>query len=111
MNRPVLDLKEVRTRHQSATQTGAPAVLRAALADIPALLAEIDRLRAAHALTRARYANLLAAARATLAAHRDGEADPLFYVYDELAEHGQLPPAHLHPAELLAHATIPRVEA
>jgi hypothetical protein len=41
--------------------------------------------------------NLLAAARATLAADRDGENDPLFYVPDELAEHGQLTPAHRSP--------------
>lgn len=92
MNRPVLDPKEVRTRHQSATQTGAPAVLRSALADIPALLAEIDRLHAAHALTRARYGNLLAAARATLAADHDSEADPLAYPSDAVGEHRVWPP-------------------
>jgi hypothetical protein len=111
MTRPALDTKEVRTRHRAAIQTRTPAALWATVADVPALLAEIDRLRAAHALTRVRYANLLAAARATLAAHRDGENDPLFYVHDELAEHGQLPPAHRSPAELLAHATIARGQA
>jgi len=107
MTRPVLDTEEVRTRYRAAIQTRTPAALWAALADVPALLAEIDRLHGQHALTRVRYVNLLAAARATLAADRDGEDDPLFYVHDELAEHGQLPPAHRSPAELLAHATIP----
>lgn len=41
---------------------------------------------------RMRYANLLAAARATLTAARDGETNPLAYLIDELATHGQLPP-------------------
>ena len=72
---------------------------------LTALRTEIDRLRSLLALARVRYANLLAAARATLAADRDGEADPLFYLRDELAAHGQLPPARLHAPELLAQAT------
>ena len=111
MNRYVLDIKEARARYHAATQTRTPAALWAALADIPVLLAEIRRLRDLHALTRVRYANLLAAARATLAADRDGEAEPLFYVRDELTAHGQLPPWHLHPAELLALAAPPREES
>lgn len=51
------------------------------------------RLRRALASLRMRYANLLAAARATLTAARDGEAHPLAYLIDELAAQGQLPPA------------------
>ncbi|MGH3990976.1 MAG: hypothetical protein ACRDSN_00765 [Pseudonocardiaceae bacterium] len=51
------------------------------------------RLRRALAALRMRHANLLAAARATLTAARDGEAGPLAYLVDELAAHGQLPPA------------------
>ncbi|MGH3783313.1 MAG: hypothetical protein ACRDRO_22520 [Pseudonocardiaceae bacterium] len=51
------------------------------------------RLRRALASLRMRHANLLAAARATLTAARDGEAHPLAYLVDELAAHGQLPPA------------------
>jgi len=39
-----------------------------------------------------RYANLLAAARATLSAEHDGEADPTWYLRDELRATGQLPP-------------------
>ncbi|MGH3962835.1 MAG: hypothetical protein ACRDRY_06205 [Pseudonocardiaceae bacterium] len=54
---------------------------------------ENARLRGALASLRMRYANLLAAARATLTAARDGEAAPLAYLVDELAAHGQLPPA------------------
>ena len=52
-----------------------------------------------------RYANLLAAARATVAADHDGEANPLAYLRDELDAHGQLPDASMHPAQLLAQAT------
>ncbi|MGH3702264.1 MAG: hypothetical protein ACRDRU_29670 [Pseudonocardiaceae bacterium] len=48
------------------------------------------------------HANLLAAARATIAATRDGEADSMYYLRDELDAHDQLPPDHLHAAELLA---------
>jgi hypothetical protein len=51
------------------------------------------RLRPALTSLRMRYANLLAAARATLTAARDGEAHPLVYLIDELAAQGQLPPA------------------
>lgn len=55
---------------------------------------EYTRLRpAALASFRMRYANLLAAARATLTAARDGDAHPLAYLIDELAAQGQLPPA------------------
>jgi hypothetical protein len=54
---------------------------------------EYARLRPALASLRMRYANLLAAARATLTAARDGDAHPLAYLIDELAAQGQLPPA------------------
>jgi hypothetical protein len=55
-----------------------------ALADVPALGAVIGRLAAQLAQTRMDRANLLAAMRATIAAHADGEADPLYYLRDEL---------------------------
>jgi hypothetical protein len=55
-----------------------------ALADVPALGAIVARLTAELADTRMDRANLLAAMRAALAAHADGEADPLAYVRDEL---------------------------
>ncbi len=55
-----------------------------ALADVPAMGAVISRLAAGLADTRMDRANLLAAMRATIAAHADGEPDPLYYVRDEL---------------------------
>ena len=39
-----------------------------------------------------RYANLVAAARATLTAAHDGEPMALLYLADELDTYGQLPP-------------------
>ncbi|MDQ3764723.1 MAG: hypothetical protein M3460_25285 [Actinomycetota bacterium] len=54
---------------------------------------ENARLRRVLASLRMCYANLLAAARATVTAARDGEANPLAYLVDELAALGQLPPA------------------
>jgi hypothetical protein len=99
--RHTVDLDAARAHH-AATATGATDALWLAVADIPVLLAEIDRCRTLLALTRARHHDLLAAARATVAAYRDGEADPLWYVRDELAANGQLPPAHLHATALLA---------
>ncbi|MBV9161830.1 MAG: hypothetical protein JO281_09830 [Pseudonocardiales bacterium] len=53
---------------------------------------EYARLRPALGSLRMRYANLLAAARATLTAARDGDANPLAYLIDELGAQGQLPP-------------------
>ena len=50
----------------------------------PVLLAEIERIRRILTWTRLDYANLLAAARASLAAHADGEDDPLYYLRDEV---------------------------
>jgi hypothetical protein len=57
------------------------------------VMLEYARLRPALGWLRMRYANLLAAARATLTAARDGDANPLAYLIDELAAQGQLPPA------------------
>jgi hypothetical protein len=58
-----------RTRAGRATLT--------ALADVPPLCDRLDRLRRHHQ-------DLEAAARATLAASAEGEADPLYYLRDEL---------------------------
>ena len=55
-----------------------------ALNDTVALSAEITRLSAEVEPSRLDRANLLAAMRAALAAHADGEADPLWYLRDEL---------------------------
>jgi ABC-type transporter Mla subunit MlaD len=100
---PIVDLQEAATRNHTARHvisgfsTAAPALaeiwqqLEAALADTPALAAEITRLRAELAGTRLDRANLLATARAVITAHRDGEPDPLSYLRDELSARGQLP--------------------
>ena len=58
--------------------------LQDALNDTVALSAEITRLSAELAATRLDRANLLAAMRAAIAAHADGEPDPLEYLRDEL---------------------------
>ncbi len=62
-----------------------------ALADVSVMGAVIARLTAELAVTRMDRANLLAAMRATIAAHADGEPDPLYYLRDEL-DARQLPP-------------------
>jgi hypothetical protein len=102
--RHTVDLDAARAHYYTAAESRTPLDLWLAVADIPVLLAEIRRARSLVTVGRARYADLLAAARATLAAHRDGEADPLYYLHDELNARGQLPPRHLHAADLLAHA-------
>ena len=58
--------------------------LDTALTDNLTLCAELTRLNAELAATRLDRANLLAAMRATIAAHADGESDPLSYLRDEL---------------------------
>jgi hypothetical protein len=97
---PTSDLQEVTTRNRTARQlirafSAATLTLadiwhhiETALDDTPALIAEITRLRAELAGLRRSRADLIAAARATLNAHQQGEPDPLFYLRDELtAQH------------------------
>jgi predicted DNA-binding ribbon-helix-helix protein len=91
-----IELEEIATRNQTARRMIAgfsaemPVLadfwrhLDTALADNLTLSAEVARLTAELAATRLNRANLLAAIRATLAAHADGEADPLSYLRDEL---------------------------
>jgi hypothetical protein len=91
-----IDLAEIQSRNDAARRILAgfandmPALyeiwryLVAALDDTVALSAEVTRLTAEVQTTRLDHANLLAAVRATIAAERDGEADPLWYVRDEL---------------------------
>ena len=76
------DLQEVSTQHDKTSS--ALRAIATALDTIPKLCAEIRRLRA-------RAANLVAAARATLGAHDDGEPDALYYLRDELQAQGYLP--------------------
>jgi hypothetical protein len=98
-----IDLEEITARNQTARHmiagfsTAMPTLaeiwqhLEAALADTPTLSAEITRLHAELTGTRLDRANLLAAARAVISAHLDGEPDPLSYLRDELATRDQLP--------------------
>jgi hypothetical protein len=72
--------------------------LAVALDTIPRLCTEIGRLRARLARTLIDLHNLIAAARATLGAHADGEPDALYYLRDELDAHGQLPPQYREPS-------------
>ena len=90
------DLEQITARNQTARHMIAgfcaemPALadfwrhLDTALADNLTLSAEVARLTAELAATRLDRANLLAAIRATIAAHADGEPDPLYYLRDEL---------------------------
>jgi hypothetical protein len=87
---PDADLQEVARQHDQAIS--ATRTLAAALETIPRLCAEIGRLRARLARSLTDLHNLIAAARATLGAHADGEDDALYYLRDELDAQGQLPP-------------------
>jgi hypothetical protein len=86
------------TQRHGAARTAATAVAdsggtdaRLTLAALVALMDSVDDvpvlLRALQA-ARLRAANLTAAGRATLAADEDGEADPLYYLRDQL-DHDQ----------------------
>jgi hypothetical protein len=91
-----INLQEVTARNENArhivagctaampTLTEMWRLLRDALDDTPALAAEITLLSAELARTRLDRADLRAAMRATLAAHADGEPDPLWYLRDAL---------------------------
>jgi len=68
--------------------------LDTALADNLILCTEVTRLSIELADTRMDRANLLAAIRATIAAHADGEPDPLSYIRDELGARQLLPQPH-----------------
>jgi hypothetical protein len=89
--RPTLDLEAVRTHFRKALRYRTPTAMWTAIADIPVLLAEIERTL--DLLTRARteFANLLAAARATLAALDERETDPFSYLRDEVDAHRPAP--------------------
>ena len=65
-----------------------------ALSDVPAMGAVIARLAAELADTRMDRANLLAVIRATIAAHADGEPDPLYDLRDELDARQARPQGH-----------------
>jgi hypothetical protein len=93
---PDINLQEVAARNDSARHivTGCAAAtptlagmwryVQDALDDTLALSMEITRLSAQIRRTRLDRANLRAAMRATLAAHADGEPDPMWYLRDAL---------------------------
>jgi hypothetical protein len=93
---PDADLQEVTSEHHQAAS--AMSKLAAALDTIPRLCTEIGRLRVRLARPITDLHNLIAAARATLGAHADGEPDALYYLRDELDAQGQLPPQHREPS-------------
>ncbi|MFI6902015.1 hypothetical protein ACIBKY_12180 [Nonomuraea sp. NPDC050394] len=93
---PDADLQEVLSRNHTAahlltalaraTPAHAPIWdhIHLALVDERDILAELASVRAERAADRRRRADLIAAMRATLAAHAEGEHDPLFYIRDEV---------------------------
>jgi hypothetical protein len=89
MDYPDADLQEVASRHDGAAS--ALGTLARVLDTIPLLCTEIGRLRTRLARALTDLHNLVAAARATLGAHADGEPDPLYYLRDELDAQDQLP--------------------
>lgn len=101
---PLIDLQEARAQHRytqrlidthpltsTLLHTATGAAILTALDSIPALCDEAERLRVLVSLVRLEYADMVAAARATIAADHDGESDPLYYLRDELSARGLLP--------------------
>jgi hypothetical protein len=82
--KPTVDRDAVRAHITAAVTRGTRVALWTAIADIPVLLAEIERQAELLTLARTEHANLLAAARATLTAARDGDPDALVYLRDEV---------------------------
>ena len=66
------------------TLAGVFRLIDMALADLPAVLADLGRAQAELKAVRLDRANLLAAIRATIAADTGGECNPLGYLRDEL---------------------------
>lgn len=87
--RPTLDQEAVRSHFRTALRYRTPAAMWAALADIPVLLAELDRALTLATEARIEFANLLAAARAAEAvgAEYDEQSESLYLLRDELAAH------------------------
>ncbi len=95
-----IDLQEVNARYQDAHRiiAGFSLVIPVladlwrqvddSLSDIPVLASEITRSYDHLTVTRLDRANLAAAGMATIAAHRNGEPDPLAYLLDELNAQG-----------------------
>ncbi|WP_214412751.1 hypothetical protein [Sphaerisporangium fuscum] len=68
------------------------------------LLDDLEQARLREATLRARYLNLLTAARATMAAGTVGDPDPLTFLRHELAKRGQLPTGDEDVTRILSDA-------
>lgn len=83
-----VNLAVVRSHYARANRLHVPRARRyaqfAAINDIPALIAEVERLWRLSCAASQRHADLRAAALACIAATDAGEPDPLFYLRDEL---------------------------
>jgi hypothetical protein len=85
-----VNLSIVRGHHADASRHGLKVrgyTAYVAIRDIPALVAEVERLWSLACDAQQRYADLRAAALACIAASEAGEPDPLFYLRDELHAH------------------------
>ena len=106
---PDIDLQQISTRNTHARHIVAGyasalpmladmwQALDDALSDTVTLAAHVTRLSAELERTRLDRANLRAAMRATLAAHADGEPDPMWYLRDELNASESVPAASRRP--------------
>ena len=106
---PEIDLQRISTRNTHARHVvvGCASALPSlaamwqelddALSDTIALSALVTRLASELERARLERANLRAAMRATLAAYADGEADPLWYLRDELNACKRLPETTQEP--------------
>lgn len=68
------------------------------------LLDDLEQVRMRESLLRTHYLRLLTAARASVAAERDGDPEPLTFVKHELARRGQLPAEGEQAQRVLADA-------
>lgn len=93
--RPTLDQEAVRNHFRTALRHRTPAAMWAAIADIPVLLAELGRALSLSTEARTQFANLLAAARAAVAAEDGGEPESLYLLRDELAVHDAVTPEEI----------------
>jgi hypothetical protein len=91
-----VNLSIVRDHYADAQRHHTPRARRyieyVAIRDVPALVAEVERLWALACDAHQRHADLRAAALACIAASEAGEPDPLFYLRDELHARRPLPP-------------------
>lgn len=85
---PRVDTAGVRATYRALLgpdpDSGPALAVLAVVRQVPRLCDEVDRLARLLLQARRAYADLAAAARAALAAHAEGEADPWWYLRDEL---------------------------